>query len=262
LKQALLLFFVFSLILSEGMAQSPDRIRVIGRISDGTGDPVPYAHVLIKQRAEGTVAGINGSFEMHAFPGDTLFFSAISFHPALYSVPAGFIRSEITLDVVMVHDTVALKEVVVRPWPATFEQLRNAVLDYQPVDPLASLDLRLPSKAEMKMLFLATGYVSGQVRLYSGSGPVSLLYDRLSRESKQKQAFTASMDREKAGRKYNRELIARVTGMNNEEDIGKFIEFCALEIPFILNSTDYELYSAILTCFRDFRGPGTDTVTD
>jgi hypothetical protein len=262
LKQALFLCIFFLLILSDGIGQQNDRIRVSGRITDISGEPIPFAHILVKQRADGTIAGINGSFEMHALPGDTLTFSAIAFHPAVYAVPAGFIRSVINLDVVMLRDTVALKEVVIRPWPATFGQLRNAVLDYQPVDPIANLDLRLPSKEEMKMLFLATGYVHGQVRLYSGPGPVSILYNRLSRESKQKQAFTAAMDREKAVRKYNRELITRLTGMNNEEDIGKFIEFCALEIPFILNSTDYELYSAILTCYRDFRGPATDTVTD
>jgi hypothetical protein len=40
--------------------------------------------------------------------------------------------------------------------------------------------------------------------------------------------------------------------LKNEDDIKNFMEFCALQIKFILESTDYELYAAILNCYDEY----------
>jgi len=51
---------------------------------------------------------------------------------------------------------------------------------------------------------------------------------------------------------YNLDLINKITGLSNEKEIRKFMDFCNLQLEFILNVSDYELYLAILDCLKDF----------
>ena len=60
------------------------------------------------------------------------------------------------------------------------------------------------------------------------------------------------MLKETAGKRYNKEVVSHITGLKDEDQIRKFMEFCALQIKFILESTDYELYAAILGCYKEY----------
>jgi len=95
----------------------------------------------------------------------------------------------------METDTVGLKEVVIYPWPATFRQFTEEFMDLEVEDPLAGLDLHLPSPEELKMLSQKIGE-PGQVTLYSGPGPFSLLYDQFSKEAKSKRLYSDVLKKE------------------------------------------------------------------
>jgi hypothetical protein len=235
---------------------------VSGEIRDVRSIPVSYAHIVIKDRPEGVVGDYNGKFTIGALPGDTLVISAVSFHKAYVPVPQGFNRTGFSVSITLVSDTVNLAEIVVHPWPATIGQLRREVLAHEPEDPLANLDLHLPSPKELKMLATSPNYEPGQIRLYSGSGPVSLIYNQFGKEARQKKAYGEVMRKEQAAQRYNHEVVARVTGLKDSGEIKKFIDFCKLELSFILQASDYELFAAITGCYREFRNIPADTDSD
>jgi hypothetical protein len=240
-------FFAISIILSFSQSAQPSRIRLTGEIKDEKQKAVSYAHIIEESRNEGWVSDYYGNFRAEVLPGDTLIISAVSFHHATILVPVDLKENECRIEVVMKQDTVQLRELVIYPWPSTFSQLKRDFLQVEVEDPLADLDLHLPSPEELKMLsYSLEGGFGIKVPL------ISILYDQFSKEAKNKKNYETEMKREKAYTRYNKVVVSRVTGLKNEDEIQKFMAYCALQVKFILESTDYELYAAILNCYHDF----------
>lgn len=244
----LLSFFLFMIACGTvAQEESAGRITVSGEIKDREGAPVSYAHILIKARNEGTVGDYYGRFAIPAFPGDTLTISAISYHDINIIIPSGFLLRRYPVAVFMSKDTVNLKEVLIHPWPATLEKLKEEVLNIEIRDPVSeNITPYLPTPQELKALAHPPGAIVAM------PGPFSLLYDRFSKEAKQKKAYAGVMKQEMASKKYNMTLVSLLTGLKSEPEILKFIDFCALEIDFILRATEYELYAAIIECYHDY----------
>jgi hypothetical protein len=138
-------------------------------------------------------------------------------------------------------------------WPATYEEFKKAFIALEVEDPLANLDLHLPSPAEMRNLAYG-GYIA------VSKGPVSMLYDQFSKEARAKRIYADLLKKERAAVRYNNVLITRITGIKDEDKIREFIDFCALPVQFILNSSDYEIYAAIMNCYEVFCMNVTDTL--
>jgi len=213
--------------------------------------PVSYAHIIEKSSDEGWVGDYYGNFRAAVYPGDTLIISAVSYHHALVNIPSDINNLEYHIEVIMQQDTVQLKELVIYPWPATYSQLKKDFLKVEIEDPMADVDLHLPSPEELKMLSYS---------LEGGFGlkvpVISMLYNKYSKEARFKRDYADAMKMEKAYSRYNRTVVSKITGLKNEDDIQKFMQFCALQIKFILESTDYELYAAILNCYDEYCSAG------
>jgi len=245
------LCFVMMFLLSVGQMADSSKILVIGQVKDEYGKPVSYAHIIENKRNEGWVSDYYGKFMASVYPGDTIEVSAISFHKSLVFVPHTITDSEYKLDVIMIQDTIQLRELVVHPWPATLSQLKRDFMKVEIDDPADDINLYLPSMKDIAAMMRTPG-VPGQIGLYSGPGPLSILYDQFSKEGRSKRLYAELVKKDKADRRYNEGLITRITGLKAEDDIKKFMEFCALQVKFILESTDYELYAAILNCYDEF----------
>jgi len=170
--------------------------------------------------------------------------SAGSFHHALIPLPGTMALTGNHFKVFMQTKVVNLKELVVRPWPATYQQFKKEFIEMEIEDPLANLDLHLPSPEEMRMLACSPGG--------TGISIISFLYDKYSKEALSKKIYEGLMKKEKAAVRYNNALISKITGIKDETEIRKFIDFCALQVQFILDSSDYELYAAIMDCYQNF----------
>lgn len=152
--------------------------------------------------------------------------------------------------------TIKLKDLAGTPWPATYEQFKKEFLELEVEDPLANLDLHLPSPEEMRMLsYSLEGGFGLRLPL------ISMLYDQFSKEARSKEIYAGLIIKDKAATRYNKDVVSRITGITDEDELKKFMEFCALQIQFILESTDYELYAAIMDCYGEFRKSRADTVT-
>jgi hypothetical protein len=149
--------------------------------------------------------------------------------------------------------TIDLHDSVQPPWPATYEEFKKAFIEMVIEDPLANLDLHLPSPAEMRNL----AYPQGGIVM---PGPISLLYDQFSKEARSKRIYAGLLKKDQVAVRYNNAVISKLTGLKNEEEIKQFIDFCALKVQFILDSSDYELYAAIMDCYGNFCISENDTV--
>ncbi|MBW6459034.1 MAG: hypothetical protein K0B08_00525 [Bacteroidales bacterium] len=244
-----LLFSLFTAMAFGTFSQNypADRILVSGDVKNMEGTPVSYIHVLNKTRNEGSVGDYYGRFSISVFPGDTLGISCVSFQDALVEIPSGFLLFRYHLSIILIEDTIDLKEVVIYPWPATIEKLKEEVLKLEIRDPVSeNITPYLPTSTELRTLAHPVGVI------ISMPGPFSLIYDHYSKEARRKKAYAKALNEEKASKKYNTKIISRITGINNDNEIARFIKFCSLEIPFILNATEYQLYSAILECFNEY----------
>ena len=245
------IFFIYG-STSFAQVEHAGRISVKGEIRDIDHEPVSYAHIQVKSKNEGWVGDYYGKFSIGLLAGDTLLITAVSFHPAVIPIPLNIAGNEYLMQVILQKDTVNLKELVIHPWPSTYSQFKKEFMELDVEDPIANLDLNLPSPEEMRNL----AYPEGGIFI---PGPIGILYNQFSREARLKRTYAELMKKERADKRYNASIVSRVTGMKNADDIKKFIEFCALQIKFILESTDYELYAAILDCYGEYCKAGEGT---
>jgi hypothetical protein len=240
-----------SLLFTYSQAEQPALIRLSGEIRDELKKPVSYAHIIEKSRNEGWISDYYGNFNADVLPGDTLLVSAVSFHQAMICIPREIRDSNYSIEMILQPDTVQLKELIIYPWPATYSLLKREFLNVDVNDPDSEINMYMPSMKDIAAMLKTPG-VPGQIGLYSGPGPISILHDHFGKEARNKRNYEMEMKREKVYGRYNRVTVSRVTGLTKEEDIVKFMEYCALQVKFILESTDYELFSAILKCYHEF----------
>jgi len=247
LNRLLLVLFTLYVIPSVAQTGLTERITVRGVIKDSELNPVSYAHILSKSRNEGWVCDYDGKFRISVLPGDTLRISAVSFHHSILIIPETFEYRELSVVISMQKDTVNLKELIVHPWPSTLNQMKREFMEIEIEDPVANLNLHLflPSPQEMRNLANPDGGITMP-------GPISILYNKFSKEARSKRTYAELMKKEKAGMRFNKTIVSRITGLKNDDEIKKFMEFCSLQIRFILESTDYELYAAIINCYDEY----------
>lgn len=249
------LAFLAFILLTAPMAsfcQAPERGPMVirGMVVDKDHAPIPYVSVFNRSQYAAAIANRSGEYQVVAYAGDTISFSAVSYRKTSFIVPYDLNESVYQLSVVMELDTVNLKEVVIYPWPATYEDFKKDFMNTEVKDPIANLDLGLPSAGEMKAL-ASTPQTPGSVT-YTMTGPISLLYNTFSKEARMRRNFDDVLLREKADARYNKEIVSRITGLENEEKIAEFMRFCPLDARFILRSSDYELYLAIRNCYLEY----------
>ena len=137
--------FTFLLLLLvgfniNGFTQSDDDlVQLSGAVllADSTKpSPIPFAHVLNVNRAEGTITNSEGFFSMVVAKGDTVLFSAIGLKLAQFVVPADLDDNAYTLIQFMEEDTVQLETINLSPWPSKDEFNRAFLALELPTDDL------------------------------------------------------------------------------------------------------------------------------
>lgn len=259
LKYLATILLSFCLLYAYSQNDADGRIKVTGEIKDTKMKAVSYAHIVEKSRNEGWVGDYYGCFQAYVYPGDTLVISAVSYHPAFIYIPSDANNQGYLVEIIMQQDTIHLKELVIYPWPATYSQLKKDFLKVEIEDPMADIDLNLPSLKDLGK-FLKTPMEPGQIGIYAGPGPFSILYDQFSKEARSKRMYAEILKKEKVDKRYNKATVSRITGLKGEDEIKKFMDFCSLQIKFILESTDYELYAAILNCYDEYCRAGLQPV--
>lgn len=127
---------VFILLLPELKAQEKDHdlVQFSGLVLTGDSlQPVPFTHILIKNRKRGTSSDYHGFFSFVAHKGDTILFSAMGYKDGKYIIPDTITTRRYSMVQMMTTDTIMLVETVIYPWPSR-EQFREAFINARPPD--------------------------------------------------------------------------------------------------------------------------------
>ena len=126
------LFFLLLTILSahsQNANADDDLVQFSGVVVTADSiNPVPFTHILIENKQQGTMSDYHGFFSFVAEKGDTITFSSVGFNRAQYVIPDTLQKNRYSLVQVMKVDTVTLTETVIYPWP-TVKQFKQAFLE-------------------------------------------------------------------------------------------------------------------------------------
>jgi hypothetical protein len=246
LKYRFRLYLVISLSISAGLLP----LRSIAQASYAGGyvynsedfSPLHNVHVINTKTNRGVVSGIDGKFLISASGSDTLFFRSVGFKDTLIALTGtGELR------VFMTPAIYPIGEVIILPYGnyAEFKQAFKNLEVEKPMqfDPSYFLSGRVPS----------TGKQGFGLTI---DGPITALYNAFSREGKQMRNYERFMREsaihEEVGRKYNVQIVRRLTGIEDDMEAIRFMQFCSLDTNFILQATDYELLLAVKSCYEAY----------
>ena len=247
MKLSLSLFF-FLFILYTAQAQSLTSGFVIDKT---TGEPIASAAVRNKSMQMITVTTRLGAFQIFAFTGDSLVITCVGYLSQKLIVP----KNNDKLIVELLPDVKTLNEVVVKAWSENrFKQefLKAEVPEKVKISieaPPGTWGIPMGDFGRMGHDY---NTLTPKMTL---KGPISIIYDKFSREAKYKKRLAklqqAEFRREQYQRKMDTLWLSRVTDLKGER-LGNFLKFCALSETFVLSVDEYELTVAIRGCLRDF----------
>ena len=239
------LFFLF-IKTSAQVQPATDRqvITVKGQVVHGSDQkPVPFAHIVNKSRYLGTISDTAGYFiiAMHKF--DTLVISAIGFERQEYILPPFVSVSPYHTLVFIRARSYPIDEVevfILGTWEQFSEKMEK---------------LNLPETEDEK-LRRELGETAREVALESYQIPTGISFSLPSRydASLKKLREIEAMEQRQIAlyRKYNREVIARSTGLQGEE-LDDFIVFCNQHAWFTPETPAYDIIYQIKIWYRQYR---------
>jgi hypothetical protein len=216
-----------------------------GKVTSQKGMPLINVHVIDITTKTGTITDHEGSYRTYVYANDTVRFTSIGFKTTLFIVP-GIAENILQTNLTLYSDTLNLTEFVIRPYPKDYPTLKREFLV-----------LELPDEQKIDMHLeevLIQGPVDAGMVI---KGPFTALYEAVSRHAKIMRQYEALIKQDKqklvAGKRYNVAIIKKITGLKEDQDIFRFIEYCNLEPEFILRVNDYDLYCAVKECYRRFK---------
>ena len=238
--------FAFSCFSTLLEAQSFYSTELYGTIKTIEGDPVSKAHILNLTNQTGTISNNEGKFEILANKTDIIQISSIGFKNLLFVIP-NTTQVKLIKYFTLTRDTINLSEATIYPFPQTLPELKKEFLEMPVEEEEQVVKLRL-DKEDLR----GTPQVGAIIK-----GPFTAIYDRLSREGKLRRKYEALMAYEyrknEAAKIYNPELVAKITGLEDEEEIEKFMEYCELGPDFVMHAIPYDLYVAVKNCYKEFQ---------
>ena len=241
-------FLICFVLSSIGLqSQTPENsILLYGKVLDDLGNEMIHTHIVNISSKIGTLTNNEGKFAIHALPEDTVRFSSVGYKTRLLLIP--FLEKEkFHFNITLELDTIGLAETIIYPYPATLEALKKEFLIVEIEEETPLIELHLDKAG------ISPAPQTGAII----SGPITGLYNVFSRHAKIQKKYKSLTSKEqlkiKSNKTYNVELVKKITGLKSDDDAKKFMEFCNLEPEFILNSNEYQLYSAINNCFIEYK---------
>ncbi len=215
---------------------------ISGTILNGTDStPVEYAHVVNSNSLVGVVSEINGKFTIAAKASDSLLISAIGYETLKIEA------SKIKTIIYVKRAIYFLEEHAVLPYK-DFAEFKEAFVE-----------LEIPDTARNKInqSFVLS---AEELKMYDGSrgfsGGISGLLGKFNTYVQDKKNYERLLQRDKyealLAKKFNPEMVGRVTRIKQNETISDFMDYCDFTDQFIQYSSEYDLVTRILDCFKEY----------
>ena len=244
-------FFLFAIVffaLSGTLqAQSSGEYQLKAQLKDAeTGASIPFAHIMNLNKGRGVLSDSSGHFAVLVQEGDSLRLSSVSYGQQILLAPSRPKEGNVLL-IQLSPNVYELDEVVINNFPSEREFRQR----------LLSADV--PKEEGPNMRFQESLRVvpssDGNAKIGLGS-PVSAIASKFSKKERGRAfaAEIASKEEQEAviRTKFNREIVQRITGLEDEDKLDSFMKYCVLTDDFLYKSNEYEIHKAVLGCFGDF----------
>jgi len=197
-------------------------------VSDSTFTFLRDCHVINKTQRTATVSDAYGDFKITANINDSILFSAI-----------GYEKLTIALS-----DSMYSYGYIIKLKPAVYE------LEEVTIRPI--IEIPLVTKKEIYTPPLPN---QGGINIPVGINPVTLIYNRFSKEGKQKRYYKKVIERTAdfmlIGEKFNGETVAQLTGLKDDELV-KFMSYCNFSNDFLINYSPETIKRAIKQKYQKY----------
>ena len=239
------------LIASVLPAQEYKTSRVLrGQVVDSlSGKGIAYVQVFNESTRKFVISDTTGHFQTVLEGNDTLVFMCLGYLGEVYFVQDSPEFSFPTI--CLVPYQYPIEEVSITRY-RDYNQFRHEFLRVQPEKDLEIAGLPKPNYRDIPLLLDTNVLRSTEFLVFH---PISFLYYNFSKEekSKRKVFYLERQQREQVviDRKYNRELIGKITGLSGE-DITKFMWFCNFNHRFLYEASELEIVQKIDEKFREY----------
>jgi hypothetical protein len=244
----LTLFFVLLAGGVEAQQAALENYRLNGRLLDAEDSTaIPFAHISNLSQNLRALSDSSGLFNIAAREGDSLQISSVSYGQKIIVAPAQPADGKRLL-ISLAPNVYELDEVVVRRFPTEREFTQQLLSMELPKE--KGTDMRLPANLPGK-----PASADGSPTVAFG-GAISGIAGKFSKKERGR-VFAAEM-KEKEERKaiihtkFNREIVKRITGLEDEDQVDAFMQYCVLSEHFLYEASEYEIHKAVLGCIDDF----------
>lgn len=233
-----LAFFLFFILMPTFGQDKPIKGKILNQ-EDSTA--IQNVHIINKTTNKGFTSHTDGRFTISADIADLLLFTSIGFKDTLIVVTS---REE--LFVMMTPEVYTIGEVTIMRYPS-YAQFKQAVINLKVEEPMKFDQSYFPKVMEPN---------ANQGFGLTIDGPITALYNAFSREGKQRRNYERylreSTIQEQISRKYNVQIVRNLTGIEDDMEIIRFMQYCKLDTTFILQSTDYAVLLAVKSCYEAY----------
>ena len=222
-------------------------------IDEKSGDSVAYGNILNYSSHISNYSGANGEFVLEVNRGDTLVLSAVGYYYQKIIVTDSMLCAAVPANFVMRPRTYEISEArIIRL--GTYDEFRQKFihLDKQktPTEVLAE-DL-----ADISHEVAKESFYNAQAN-QKLDGITLLTVPILTPEEKERIELARILEQEKVRdlvyKKFNPEIVKKVTGLKQDEDIVEFMIFCDFSDEYLLEISEYELMEHIALKYGAFK---------
>lgn len=160
-KVSFILTFIFSFFHFLAFSQEHQLHQINGTVTNVKHEPIPFAHILIKNKRMGKVAMYNGKYSFVAEEGDTVLFSSVGYKTGRFIIPLKHENKFIDHIQILIADTIYLKEAQVFPWK-DYNEFRKDFIEMDYVDD------------DMEKAYRNLAMIPEQIRLYGDEMPATV----------------------------------------------------------------------------------------
>ena len=124
-RNFLILILLCSLTIPSTAQADEKLIQLSGVVRNETLHPLQFVHILILNKARGTISDTRGMFSFVVQPHDTIIFSAVGYKRTGLIIPDTLKTFHYPVDVIMQEDTIHIREVIILPWK-TYPEFKQA----------------------------------------------------------------------------------------------------------------------------------------
>jgi len=199
-------------------------------VNDSTLKAIRDCHIINKTQNMGTISDAYGDFKITANLNDSISFSALGYEKLTIAI----------------SDSMYNYGYIVKLKPVAYELGEVTI---QPI-----LVAPLVTKWEVYTKPLPN---QGGINIPTGISPITMLYNRFSKEGKQARYHSkitdGTADFMLIGEKFNGELVAQLTGLKDDELI-KFMSFCNFSNEFLMNYSPETIKREIRKKYQEYTG--------